>query len=318
MVLLNHASHPAAHSWLVKTLLETAGNGGFGVFVFFIISGFLITTLLLREEHKTGRISLAGFYLRRAFRILPAYYVFLGTVALLGAFGCVDVGRADLLHAVTFTWLYFFGRQHWVLEHTWSLSVEEQFYLVWPLALLVLSRNGRLRFGLAVILITPLVRWLIPAMRPGAMHRVCHIIDVARFDALMIGSLPAILWSSPKFQQTLTLALRSRLHLVIVIGALMFCSPSVEANFGRTLHAAEPTIKALGAAALVFWSIRCPNGAFGRFLNLRAVKALGWISFSVYLWQQIFLSWTGPYLVTSNNLVNVALAIGLRHCSLAG
>jgi peptidoglycan/LPS O-acetylase OafA/YrhL len=309
MVLIGHAAEPEPRSPVTKWILEVVGDGRFGVYVFFVISGFLITTLLLREEQKTQHISLAHFYLRRAFRILPAYYAFLAAVAWLAARGRVEVDRADLLHAISFTWLYNFRKSHWVLAHTWSLSVEEQFYLVWPLLLIALPRRWAVGAGLTMILMSPVARWALSGAVAGPERRVLYVVSAARIDILMLGSLPAIVWKSPRFQECLGAALRARLHLIAVGAALLCCTPTTEAHFGRLMSALEPTVQAIGAAALVVWTVRSPYTVVGWFVGLLPVRALGWISYSVYLWQQIFLNHDNPYPGAMKNLLNVALAI---------
>src|SRR5207249_7673280 len=104
-----------------------------GVTVFFVISGFLITGLLMREQGRSGQISLKRFYLRRAFRILPAFYTYILLVMACGALGLVEIKKYDAVWAALFTADY--REQPWVLGHSWSLAVEEQFYLLWPPAL---------------------------------------------------------------------------------------------------------------------------------------------------------------------------------------
>ena len=129
----------------------------FGVRVFFVISGYLITSLLLEEEKKTGTISLRTFYLRRTLRIFPPFYVFVGFVALGAALGWFELQRCDLLAALTYTTNYHHERS-WNLGHAWSLSVEEQFYLLWPFLMKVLGSARASRGALAAVVICPLLR----------------------------------------------------------------------------------------------------------------------------------------------------------------
>src|SRR3954453_5101511 len=135
MVLMLHLSD--TKNFLSYRYVEPFNFGFFGVWTFFIISGFLITSLLLEETASTGTISLKNFYFRRTMRIFPCSYVYLAVIGVLGLLPAID-----FWHALTYTVNYHqFGRA-WHISHLWSLSVEEQFYLLWPA---VLCYGGRRR-----------------------------------------------------------------------------------------------------------------------------------------------------------------------------
>lgn len=156
--------------------------GNLGVRTFFVISGFLITSLLLAEREKVGRIDIKAFYLRRLFRIVPAYWVFLSAMA-------VSVPVAALLPSL----LYYANYSHPALlvGHTWSLSVEEQFYLIWPLALLwrPLWAVG------AMLILAPIMRHLAdqglwPVESRYAWECVCDALAAGCLLALVRDKLP--------------------------------------------------------------------------------------------------------------------------------
>jgi peptidoglycan/LPS O-acetylase OafA/YrhL len=152
LVLLDHLpgcsgfpiSLEQEHAW------KLSGVGTLGVGVFFVISGYLITTLLLRELTNRGGIDLGKFYFRRTLRIFPAYFALVGLVGGLAAAGVIQLLPGDLLHAVTYTMNYHSPRAWW-LGHAWSLAVEEQFYLLWPAVLLLFGRERGLYGALAVV-----------------------------------------------------------------------------------------------------------------------------------------------------------------------
>ena len=121
-----------------------------GVQVFFVISGFLITTLLLREHKSTGRIDLYAFYRRRMFRIFPAAFFYITVMAIVARPGY-------LWWAYTYLMCYAGDGRPWLLGHLWSLSVEEQFYMVWPLALITWF-SRRATVAIAVFLLAPVAR----------------------------------------------------------------------------------------------------------------------------------------------------------------
>ena len=204
-VLLYHAGVP----WL---------PGGFlGVDLFFVLSGFLITSLLLAEREATGRIDLARFWLRRARRLLPAAFVVIGVCLLVVAFlppGEAARTRADALaslgyvnnwHQVLADRSYFesFGRPS-LLEHLWSLAVEEQFYLLWPLFLgFALTRLGRRRTALltlAAATASALAMGLL--FEPGSDPSRVYFGTDTHASGLLAGALLAFLWPLGRFRAT--------------------------------------------------------------------------------------------------------------------
>lgn len=132
MVVAGHAAvrrGPAAFGWWLALL----GRPELGVDVFFVLSGYLITRLLLDEERRSGGISLREFYLRRAFRILPALHFYVLVMAILCGAHLVGISAGSFIDALVFTRNYgVFGGGGWWFGHFWSLAVEEQFYLAWP------------------------------------------------------------------------------------------------------------------------------------------------------------------------------------------
>jgi len=163
--------------------------GELGVHSFFVISGFLITSLLLNEQRKKGSISLMNFYQRRIFRIFPALYVYIGCMTMLAAVGVVTLLPNDLLYANTYSINYHWPRS-WHLGHLWSLSVEEQFYFLWPAILCFAGSKRAFKIALGVVAVAPVCRvsmWhLAPSLR---MNMDSHFQSVA--DALAVGCLLA-------------------------------------------------------------------------------------------------------------------------------
>jgi peptidoglycan/LPS O-acetylase OafA/YrhL len=150
----------AAH---VRTTLPTRSyfSGGLGVGIFFVLSGFLITILLLREETTAGEVSLGSFYIRRAFRILPPYLLAIAVYLAVGMIPSQHELRAKFLNGLPY---FLTLRNEYIpntlpvaFTHSWSLSVEEKFYFVWPLLFFVLLRNHKLRWAVIPITLAPLL-----------------------------------------------------------------------------------------------------------------------------------------------------------------
>jgi hypothetical protein len=141
-----------AHMRLYVGLLASAG-----VRIFFVLSGFFITSILLRELQSHGKLSLGTFYWRRALRIFPAFYLFLGLVNIEAVRVWFHmIHSPHVLAAAAYVSNYV--PTDWSLGHTWSLSVEEQFYLIWPLALIMLGYGRAMLFPILIVLICPLTR----------------------------------------------------------------------------------------------------------------------------------------------------------------
>lgn len=167
-------------------------DGERGVVMFFVISGFIITHLLLKELAQQGRISLKRFYLRRTLRIFPPFYVYLLTIAILSLLDWVQVTPASMLAAATYTWNYLPWAGGWVIGHCWSLTLEEQFYLLWPGCIAIFGRRASLSIAVGIILFSPLSRvatyYAWPALR-GHTGMMLH----SRLDTIMVGCLLALI-----------------------------------------------------------------------------------------------------------------------------
>jgi peptidoglycan/LPS O-acetylase OafA/YrhL len=255
-----------------------------GVVVFFVISGFLITSLLLDEHAKYGRVSLKLFYARRALRIFPASYVFILCICLLWAAGVVHLQARDVWHALTYTVNYQTDRS-WGFGHLWSLSVEEQFYLLWPFAFVALRPRRAIWAAAAVILVGPMARIFSRFFLFGTPYQDLEMFPMVA-DSLAAGCLLARVrpwletrrWYLRLFHPASSLAL---LALLLVLNRLVVYT--VVSVFGGFLIN-------LIIAFLTHRSVYCAGGPMGRVLNWKPVAFIGVLSYSLYLWQQLFLN----------------------------
>jgi peptidoglycan/LPS O-acetylase OafA/YrhL len=241
-----------------------------GVRIFFVISGYLITTILLTEHERTGTISLREFYIRRAFRIFPAALVFL--LIIIPVFWRQT--RWYDMAAALFYVANMDPVRPWVLGHLWSLSIEEQFYLLWPSVLKAWYRH-RVAILVGAFLLSPVLRALLYALKvPGGGAFYLPIVG----NNLAIGCLLAIFARKiKKIPAYLALAMTAAVALIPLF------EPS---NVPRTLvmlFVTQP-ILLISIAGVVLHVVQRPYW----ILNCAPVVWLGKISYSLYLWQQPF------------------------------
>jgi peptidoglycan/LPS O-acetylase OafA/YrhL len=312
-VVILHLFSPLTHlpAWLLPARL-LFGNGQLGVNIFFAISGFLITSLLLREREQTGDISLRAFYQRRVARILPAAYLYVLVVGLLTALGYLQIGWGDLVAAGLFTWNYgsllhlFSGLpQLDVLNHFWSLSLEEQFYLLWPGCLLLLGRGRALRLTIACLAVLPAIRFasyfLTPGLR-GQLNAMFHTgIDQILWGvwvALILGSEQQRKWTAKPWFGPMVAGYA--LFVVFVVGGAGLVIPSVN-------RFVAPSAYGSCAALVILWLLTGSGGLLRAVLEYRWVRWVGTLSYSLYIWQQIFLAPHSP--LRTRFPLNVAIAL---------
>jgi peptidoglycan/LPS O-acetylase OafA/YrhL len=286
--------------------LARAGGGFLGVDLFFVLSGFLITSLLVSERGRAGRISLARFWGRRARRLLPALFVMLAAVAAYAAFLAPAGSLGDLRRAAFATlgyaanWSQIVGGQGYFAQlgapspllHTWSLAIEEQFYLVWPLLVVGLLALGRRRRLL------PLLAFSVGAAAASAgamavlfhggagLNRVYYGTDTRAQDLLVGAALAAVLhmrrepWAAPPSR-------RARAGLAAAgaggLGALAAAVVGAGGSSAWLYHGGFLAL-AVGAAALVAAVALAPGGAWGRALAVAPARYVGRISYGLYLW----------------------------------
>ncbi|MGC2421817.1 MAG: acyltransferase [Candidatus Acidiferrales bacterium] len=289
------------HAWLVSGSFErleaipVLRMGGFGVDIFFAISGFLITTLLLRERRKSGRISLRSFYIRRTLRIWPLYYATLAFYILLVLFSQRGTERGHVFFHylpgyLTFTYTWFTG---WfasgaIFNFAWSLSVEEQFYLLWAPVLRLL--RGLWPAALMVLLIAIRVSTLY-----GSLWRIVPPASLlGRMAAnismgICLGVLLALALDSEFFFNCARSVLGHRWSAPCALGLLLLSLAPESSPLVDLCQAA--TLPLLVGACVV----REDNG-LAPFLRLRPVAYIGIISYGMYMLNTLTLDGLHPLL----------------------
>jgi peptidoglycan/LPS O-acetylase OafA/YrhL len=283
--------------------------GGFlGVDVFFVISGYLITSLLLSEFRRTGRVDLVRFWLRRARRLLPAVGVLIGMVMVLAvffSFGEIAVLRRDALASMGYVtnWELIFSHQSYfeafarpsLFRHLWSLAVEEQFYLLWPLAFaFCMTRFGHRRLLLGVIA-GALASSLLMAILfdPANPNRVFYGTDT-RATPLLVGVALAFVWHPERLKAKTGSLAPAALNALGALGLAMVLLTFL------TVHDYDLSLYRGGFLLLSLWSalligaLAHPAAQIGLVVGNPAARWLGLRSYSFYLWHWPVLQLTRP------------------------
>lgn len=268
-------------------------QGNFGVRIFFVLSGFLITSMLLADADRHGRPSLRRFYVRRVLRIFPVYYLFVAVVAALAAGHLYQDRWTSWLGAMTFTRnVIGYGRSATV--HLWSLAIEEQFYLIWPVTIVALSlwRRTTLAVGLliALVVLSQVVRTGV--IQPHLDHwlavRLLSGNSIALYaDSLAVGCLGAFLIRRYRPAGDAV----PRWSLAVAVAGVIFVELWQEYGSGTPVAwwAVMPLIQAVLIMAAIWMTIERRDGIAHRMLNAAPMVWLGTLSYSLYMWQQLFL-----------------------------
>jgi peptidoglycan/LPS O-acetylase OafA/YrhL len=290
IVLLGHAARgvdPPRWLWPLRDL------GTLGVYLFFAISGFIITLLMLRERQRRGRVSLKAFWQRRALRILPPFAAACCGIALAAASGLIAWHWQSFLGALSFTKNTELFRGDWFFGHFWSLSMEEQFYLLWPLLfLLLMALNGAPSVLLAMALSAPLLALLNRLSYP-LFNNILPCLPY-----LSLGCLLAVLLNERhRWLQWWRERRGLRAASLLVLPALAVACAVAQRN-GERPYLSDPLAAGFGllAAFTLLAETVLNDGLLCRPMSLAPLRWLGLISYSLYLWQQLFMGPPDAYL----------------------
>jgi peptidoglycan/LPS O-acetylase OafA/YrhL len=274
LVLFDHLQLAFANSYhYIRPWTET---GRHGVTIFFVLSGYLITSKLLSEE----AISLKRFYIRRVFRLMPVAWTYLIVLILLTRLTHVPLTSFSEIRACLLFYRNFLTPLNYGLaSHFWSLSVEEQFYLVWPALLLV--------FGVERC------RWIaVFGACAGGIYKLTHWNDnfqstqtQLHADAILIGCLLAMTLSDPALRRVFQKW--SKWLVVPAFITMLFCM--------LRFHDLSPLSESISIAALIGACVLSPASFASRVLSFRPLTWTGVVSYSIYVWQEPFMQIKGHY-----------------------
>lgn len=286
--------------------MKWAQGGLIGVAIFFVISGYLITDQILIQKQRYGKLDLKDFWIRRARRLLPAMFCMLLFVAIWLLF--LDPNRLNHLQGDYLSSIFYFNNWWLIFHqvsyfesfgppspigHLWSLSIEEQFYLIWPLFLLLTHRRGKLFIlilGAAVASALAMAFLYVPGSDPS---RVYYGTDTRMFG-LLIGAALAVIWPSNKLNATVSKASRYTMDILggaglIVLIVMMYRMNEYDASLYRGGFIGLSILTAIVIAVLAH-----PAGLLGKAMGIRPLRWIGVRSYSLYIWHYPVIILTNP------------------------
>jgi peptidoglycan/LPS O-acetylase OafA/YrhL len=281
--------------FLAHNDLENVIPGGLGVTIFFVLSGYLISTLLRIEYAASGSLDYAGFYLRRFLRLMPPLVCVVALVGILAAFGAVD-GEFSMSGLLAV--LFYYGN-YFVIAHdfaglpagvgvVWSLAVEEHYYLLYPPLAAALLRFGRVGLSTAVLLAlcALVLGWRFWLASHGASAAHLTMATDTRVDAILVGCVMA-LWRNPWLDPVPAAdTRRDALVVVVCVAVLLFTLVYRDELFRLTVRY---SLQSAAMAPLIYLAVARADRRPFRWLNAKPLVYLGTISYTVYLSHHVIL-----------------------------
>lgn len=288
-------------------------NGGLGSMIFFVLSGFLITSLLLKEYEKNGRISFIAFYSRRALRLFPAFYFYWICLVLFLILCKKEILWLQALSSLVFLSNYYnaiYGDPNNGFSHTWTLSLQEQFYFLWPVLFhLFVSNLRRMAIFQTGLIVSVWIYRIILHFGFQVDQGYFYAAFDTRFDGIMIGCLLAVLLKHYGHHRLWQLPVRRIWYPLITLTFLSFSIYEGKNYVGRYRDfiglALEPVLIAILLVQIIGFINRWPF----KWLESPLMIYLGKISYSVYLFQQVIVYPVQKQLTNYHILVQLAAVV---------
>jgi|GEM_PF-2296750 peptidoglycan/LPS O-acetylase OafA/YrhL len=302
LVLVSHLQHtgglPEYYEPIVKKFI---GLGSSGVYFFFIISGFLITHLLIREYQFSNTIDFRKFYVRRFLRLAPVLVLYLFAVGLFDFFSAeLFISATEYIEALFYLsnldigyWSNIHITYTKMLRHFWSLAAEEQFYLIWPIVLFFVIRKKYFKYIIPILL---LIAFTGTTLSGGLLHlhnethiSILYIIGkvLSSFDGFAIGCLIGILFhKKPEWIN------KFKGHSVVCsIAFLLLIATTLDFNFGFVESIPLVLFRYMCIVYILLYSLMSTGSFWYKILNTRIFNYVGLLSYSLYVWHMFFFTW---------------------------
>jgi peptidoglycan/LPS O-acetylase OafA/YrhL len=294
LVLVGHTS--VSFPMLVAGPLRFAGNAPLGVNVFFILSGFLIYSLSVREVEKSGAFNWRQFYMRRILRIFPCFYFYILVLLLLMLAGVIALSWQMIVSAATFSlnyrhvWDHSAGAyDYFAIGHYWTLALEEQFYLTWPLLMLLRIRGRLLPTLVGIIALAPFIRIACYFFTPGSREQIGMMFHTG-FDSIAAGVLLGELLRRAPSKVWLERWASKRSVVAGALIFLLFLSPLLTGHFrGAYSITIGKSLELFSLCLVITAAVSFPGTLLFRLLNWGPLAYVGVLSYSLYVWNNLFL-----------------------------
>ena len=272
-----------------NTFLPKIFYSSLGVNTFFVLSGFLINTLCIREINLKGNLSLRSFYFRRILRIFPLSYLYIGVIFLINILCHLNIGSIQFVGTMFFITNIKYFRTHsltWFFGHYWTLSIEEQFYIIFPFVL----KNCKRVFIIAIVIIPfvlPIlctIQEYILGIKSGLFYGLTHYF--VKFQSISIGCLFSILSFQKAFDYDFIRSTKIIGNIITFI--LLYYFGHDHYYSGKLIYFS--LLVSILTGYILISNITESKDIIFKLLNSKLLSFIGVLSYSIYIWQQIFTS----------------------------